>query len=100
MRHGLGLQNVTFLSFKKQCSVPRCEIHYYMILIKKILFAGPEKRHIPHKVVDSGNGVFRNHDKTFNKIVSSSKIFLVINSGLLTNASNDFLMFIYSRDIE
>ena len=20
---------------------------------------GPEKRHIPHKVVDSGNGVFR-----------------------------------------
>ena len=23
------------------------------------LFSGPEKRHIPHKVVDSGNGVFR-----------------------------------------
>ena len=22
-------------------------------------FSGPEKRHIPHKVVDSGNGVFR-----------------------------------------
>ena len=24
-----------------------------------ISFSGPEKRHIPHKVVDSGNGVFR-----------------------------------------
>jgi hypothetical protein len=24
-----------------------------------LFFEGPEKRHIPHKVVDSGNGVFR-----------------------------------------
>jgi hypothetical protein len=24
-----------------------------------LFYEGPEKRHIPHKVVDSGNGVFR-----------------------------------------
>ena len=27
--------------------------------VTHIFIAGPEKRHIPHKVVDSGNGVFR-----------------------------------------
>ena len=27
--------------------------------VTEIFIAGPEKRHIPHKVVDSGNGVFR-----------------------------------------
>ena len=30
--------------------------------VNSLIFAlctGPEKRHIPHKVVDSGNGVFR-----------------------------------------
>ena len=27
--------------------------------VTQIFLPGPEKRHIPHKVVDSGNGVFR-----------------------------------------
>ena len=30
-----------------------------MFFTNDILILGPEKRHIPHKVVDSGNGVFR-----------------------------------------
>jgi hypothetical protein len=30
-----------------------------LVIFTAFVFEGPEKRHIPHKVVDSGNGVFR-----------------------------------------
>lgn len=45
----------------KRCSenYPVLKKMFRCFLLIYILILGPEKRHIPHKVVDSGNGVFR-----------------------------------------
>ena len=45
-----------------QCISVREERRCRLFVISSLtapLLPGPEKRHIPHKVVDSGNGVFR-----------------------------------------
>ena len=52
--------NIHLLDWEKVLrKLPFFEENVSMFFTNDILILGPEKRHIPHKVVDSGNGVFR-----------------------------------------
>ena len=62
----------------------------------KIFCSGPEKRHIPHKVVDSGNGVFRIE---FTTVEVSLFLFSQSSDLPLSKFEEPFLTFSYRWEV-